>query len=99
MNQFSEESKLETGYKGTLSRQKSPVETYSGETETTAVFDELLYNKYSYNRNIQALYVTFSTKVNSFGLQLGLRGEYTDTETKSLGYERTAVSYTHLFST
>ena len=92
VNQFSEESKLETGYKGTLSRQKSPVETYSGETETTAVFDELLYNKYSYNRNIQALYVTFSTKVNSFGLQLGLRGEYTDTETKSLGYERTEAT-------
>ena len=63
-----------------------------GETETTAVFDELLYNKYSYNRNIQALYVTFSTKVNSFGLQLGLRGEYTDTETKSLGYERTEAT-------
>lgn len=82
--------------KGTLSSQKSPVETYSGETETTAVFDELLYNKYSYDRNIQALYATFSTKVNNFGLQLGLRGEYTDTETKSLGYgetEATAVPY------
>ena len=96
VNQFTEESKLEAGYKGTLSSQKSPVETYSGETETTAVFDELLYNKYSYDRNIQALYATFSTKVNNFGLQLGLRGEYTDTETKSLGYgetEATAVPY------
>ena len=72
------------------------METYSGETETTADFDELLYNKYSYDRNIQALYATFSTKVNNFGLQLGLRGEYTDTETKSLGYgetEATAIPY------
>lgn len=96
VNQFTEESKLEAGYKGTLSSQKSPVETYSGETEATAAFDELLYNKYSYDRNIQALYATFSTKVNNFGLQLGLRGEYTDTETKSLGYretEATAIPY------
>lgn len=38
VNQFTEESKLEAGYKGTLSSQKSPVETYSGETEATARF-------------------------------------------------------------
>ena len=86
VNQFSKESKLEAGYKGSLGYQKSPVETYSGPTEASATFDELLYNKYTYDRNIQALYATYSTKINNFGVQLGLRGEYTNTETKSLAY-------------
>ncbi len=86
VNKFSEDSKVEAGYKGSLSNRKSPVETYSGATEASAVLDELLFNKYIYDQNIQALYATYSTKLNQFGVQVGLRGEYTDTETKSLGY-------------
>lgn len=86
LNQFSEDSKVEIGYKGTFSTQKSPVETYSGATEETASLDEQLYNHFTYDRNIHALYTTYSTKFNNFGVQLGLRGEYTETDTKSLGY-------------
>ena len=86
VNEFTEDSKIEAGYKGSLSNRKSPVETYSGTTEETAVLDELLFNKYIYNQNIHALYATYSTKLNQFGIQAGLRGEYTATETKSLGY-------------
>lgn len=86
VNEFSENSKIEAGYKGSLSNRKSPVETYSGTTEKTAVLDELLFNKYIYNQNVHALYATYSTKLNQFGLQAGLRGEYTTTGTKSLGY-------------
>ena len=86
VTEFSEDSKLEAGYKGSLSNRKSPVETYSGATEASALLDEQLFNKYIYDQNIQALYATYSTKFNRFGLQAGLRGEYTDTWTKSLGY-------------
>lgn len=89
VNEFSKNSKLEAGYKGSFSRQKSPVETYAGETEEAAVPDEQLYNNFLYDQDIHAAYVTYSGRMGNFGFQGGLRGEYSRIDTKSLGYGQT----------
>lgn len=89
VNEFSGNSKIEAGYKGTLSRQKSPVETYSGENEEEAVPEEDLYNKFYYDQDIHALYATYSGRIEKFGFQAGLRGEYSKVTTQSLGFGQT----------
>lgn len=86
VNAFSENSKLEAGYKGTMSREKSPVETFSGTTVDDELPDEELYNKFYYDRDIQALYATYSGRLDKFGFQAGLRGEYSHIETRSLEF-------------
>lgn len=89
VNAFSDNSKLEAGYKGTISRQKSPVETFSGVTAEEALPDIPLYNKFYYDQDIQAAYVTYSGRLDKFGFQAGLRGEYSSVKTRSLGYGET----------
>ncbi|MDL2240411.1 TonB-dependent receptor [Bacteroidales bacterium OttesenSCG-928-K22] len=84
VNNFNKNSKLEAGYKGSLGREKSPVETFSGLTSETAIFDPVLYNKFIYNLDVHALYATYSGRINKFGYNVGLRGEYTGINTKSL---------------
>lgn len=88
-NAFNDNNKLEAGYKGTLSRENSPVETYSGVSASTAVEDKDLFNRFIYNQDIHALYATYSSKFNRLGVQIGLRGEYSKVNTKSLGYGQT----------
>jgi outer membrane receptor protein involved in Fe transport len=85
-NQLSKKTKIEAGYKGTLSKENSPVETYEGTTAANATLNEQLYNIFQYNQDIHALYATFSTKFNKLGVQLGLRGEYSKVKTHSLAY-------------
>jgi outer membrane receptor protein involved in Fe transport len=93
INTFNENSKLEAGYKGTLGREDSPVETFSGSTKDDAVATPELFNRFIYNQDVQALYSTYTGRVNKFGYQLGLRGEYSDIKTRSLGYGETDVPF------
>ncbi len=86
VNEFTKTSKLEAGYKGTFSRQNSPVETSSGVTAEDAQPDPLLYNRFLYDQDIHAAYATYSGRIEKFGFQLGVRGEYSRVNTKSLGY-------------
>ena len=84
VNTFKNNTKLEAGYKGTIGDDNSPVETYSGLTPETAIYDSILYNKFMYRTDIHALYSTYSGKIKKFGYNVGLRGEYTALRTKSL---------------
>ncbi len=96
VNRFTETMKLEAGYKGELQGEESPVKTFSGRNEASLKEDTRSYNDYFYDRNIHALYATFSHKINQFSYQLGLRGEYTGVHTQSLAYGQqraTAPSY------
>ena len=88
-NQISEMFKIETGYKGTLSHEDSPMTTWTGLTETDMPIDEDLYNRFIYDQNIQALYATFGGKISDFSFSAGLRGEYWHNEVKSLAYGET----------
>ncbi len=84
-NKLSENTKIEAGYKGDLDDNKSPTETWNDPEHLVII--ESLYNDFTYKSNIQALYATFSSRINkSFGYQLGLRGEYTHINTESIDY-------------
>lgn len=87
-SQLSESSKIEAGYKGTFSKENSPVQTYSGTDVEDAIPDAALYNRFQYDQNIQAIYTTYSGRFNKFGVQAGLRGEYSKVETSSRGYQQ-----------
>lgn len=89
-NAFNDNFRLEAGYKGTIEREDSPVKVYAGANEEEAVIAEKLWNEFIYNRDIHALYATFTGKINNFGFQVGLRGENTKVSTKSLAYGQSA---------
>ena len=79
-NQITENHKMETGYKGELRSEHSPIETMSGTSYGNLVPQNNLYNDFRYDSDIHALYVSYSGKINNFGIQAGLRGEYTLTD-------------------
>lgn len=85
VNTLNETSKIEAGYKGTLGRDNSPVTTY----KAPDILDKQLYNRFIYNQDIHALYTTYSGRINKFGYQVGLRGEYSKVNTRSLAYGQT----------
>ncbi|MDR1340166.1 MAG: TonB-dependent receptor [Prevotellaceae bacterium] len=102
VNEFNKDNKIEAGYKGTLGRENSPVETFSGRTKEDAVAVPELYNTFIYNQDIHALYSTYTGRLSQLGYQLGLRGEYSDINTRSLGYGESNIpfhnnSYFNLF--
>jgi len=74
-----ESSKFETGYQGdfNFSDESNDLFFYSTLNQEFELQDEysVLVN---YTNNVNALYAIFSSEVNDFGYQLGLRGEYTD---------------------
>lgn len=92
-NKINDNTKLEAGYKGTLGRENSPVQTYSGTTEGSALFDNNLYNRFIYNQDVHALYATYSGRVSKFGYQLGLRGEYSKIDTRSEDYAKNSIPF------
>ena len=74
-NAFNENHKLQAGYRGTFTRENSPVSTFSDKNEQKEIWE--LYNRFIYNRDLHALYATYSGKLwKNFGYQVGLRGEY-----------------------
>ena len=86
-NAFNENHKLQAGYRGTFTRENSPVSTFEDKNEQKEILE--LYNKFIYNRDLHALYATYSGKLwKNFGYQVGLRGEYykvfTDSRSKEV---------------
>lgn len=88
VNQFTKQFKIEAGYKGSLGSDNSPISTYMGANDATLEIVPELYNRFLYDKNIQALYASFGGRINKFNFQAGLRGEYWHVETKSLGYRQ-----------
>ncbi|MBQ2435023.1 MAG: TonB-dependent receptor [Bacteroidaceae bacterium] len=85
-NAFNENHKLQAGYRGTFSRENNPVETYAAPDKQQEI--AALYNRFVYNRDLHALYATYSGKLwKNFGYQVGLRGEYYKVSTNSLSKE------------
>jgi outer membrane receptor protein involved in Fe transport len=93
VNTLNENNKIEAGYKGTLGHEDSPVETFSGITKDDAVATPELFNRFIYNQDIHALYSTYTGRLNKLGYQLGLRGEYSNVKTRSLGYNETDIPF------
>ena len=84
VNKISETQKIEAGYKGTFSRENSPVSTYGDEAH--AVMQQTLYNRFIYDQDIHALYSTYSGRFGRLGYQVGVRGEYWKVNSESRNY-------------
>lgn len=87
-NTLSELARIEAGYKGTFQRNASPVDTYTGTTADDIRQDQALYNRFLYNQDVHALYLTYGGKWRNLSFQAGLRGEYWQVDTRSLDYEQ-----------
>jgi len=81
-----EKNKFEAGYQGRLESGKGENELYLYNT-ATEVYDFMPDFSHSIesNRDIHALYSTYSSEIGSFGYQLGLRGEYVDRKISLVG--------------
>lgn len=90
-NQLTKWLKFETGYKGNLSKENSPTDTYSGTIPGQLTQDIQLYNRFVYQNLINALYASFGGTVKSFSFSAGLRGEQWTIKTRSLGFGQTSA--------
>jgi len=92
VNQFTEWLKLEAGYKGNYNKENSPVSTMQGTNVDDLALNPDLYNRFIYNNDISALYVTLGGRVKDFSFSAGLRGEAWQVRSKSLNYGETETS-------
>jgi len=77
--------KLEAGYQGDYSHENSPVSTLSTKGGNFEI-DPLLYNRFIYNNNISAFYLTLGGKLKDFSYSAGLRAEAWQVRAWSLTY-------------
>ena len=82
-NKLSDIYKIEGGYRGQLSHDKNPVETFDGTSPATAVPQYSLFNHFFFDQDVHAVYSTFSGMMGRIGYQVGMRGEYTKRYTQS----------------
>ena len=88
-NQLTDNLKLEAGYNGNFSHENTPQESWRGPDEDNLVEDKPYYNRFIYDNNIHALYLTLNTKLwKRLGVMAGLRGEYWNVETESYSWEQ-----------
>ena len=89
-NKWDADHKIEAGWKSTLGRENSPIKTYTDPSKSASSFDPSAYNRFIYDQDIHAGYVTYTGKWSKLGYQLGMRGEYTKVKTLSKAWENGA---------
>lgn len=94
--------KLEAGFNGNYSYERSPVVTYENNNsfdgiESPDYLKPELYNNFFYRNNVSALYFTLGGKVKSLSFSAGLRGEAWQTAFKSLKYgeDKASIPWTN----
>lgn len=88
-NNLNERFKLEAGFNGNYNHENSPVSVMQGTSPSDLALNEALWNRFIYNNNISALYVTFGGKVEKLSFSAGLRSEAWQVRTRSLEYGQT----------
>lgn len=91
-NRFTDWLKFETGYNGNFNKENTPTDTYTGTSKYDMVQNPLLYNRFIYRNDINALYATLGGTVKKFSYSAGLRAEQWTVHTKSLGFGETENS-------
>jgi outer membrane cobalamin receptor len=85
-----ENDMFEAGFQGRTSLGDDETKLYHWDTDLGEFVEEINNrNTTSMDRNIYALYSVYKGKVNDFGYQVGLRGEYTDRKISSSGANQT----------
>ena len=87
-NQLKQWLKLETGYKGNISKENTPTDTYTGTNPSDMTQNPLLYNRFIYKNLINALYLTLGGTINRFSFSAGVRGEQWSIRTRSLAFDQ-----------
>lgn len=85
-NQVAPWLKLEAGYNGNYNHENTPVTYFTGSTQADMSLNEALYNRFIYNNNISAFYVTLGGKYKALSFSAGLRSEAWQVRTRSLTY-------------
>lgn len=88
-NQLTDWLKLEAGYNGNYSHERTPVRSFIGTEKDDLIPNENLFNTFLYSNDISALYFTLGGKYKSFSFSAGLRGEAWQVHTRSLGFGQT----------
>lgn len=78
--------KLEAGYNGNYNHENTPVMYRTGTMKEDMMTDPHLCNKFVYNNNISALYLTLGGKYRALSFSAGLRGEAWQVRTTSYNY-------------
>lgn len=90
-NQLTKELRLQAGYQGNFSHENTPQESYvdgSNWDGRAAEEDKDFFNRFIYDLDIHALYLTATYNFGRFGLMGGLRGEYWRVNTESYTWEQ-----------
>ncbi len=85
-NPISDQVTLQAGYNGRFSHENTPQESWIDDSHwdgSAQVEDKTYYNRFIYDMDVHALYVTSTMKFGRFGVMAGLRGEYWKVNTES----------------
>eukprot|EP01133_Synstelium_polycarpum_P017857 gene17857-21290_t len=82
-NPLNKNNKLEAGYDGQFNSQDQDFYVSAFDQAKQAFITDLQKtNRFIYHENIHAFYTTYTSQLKKFGILLGLRGEYTDLNSK-----------------
>ena len=89
-NPITEQFKIQTGYQGDFSHENTPQESWSDDTwQGTQLTEERdFFNRFIYDMDMHALYLTAQYQWGKLGIMGGLRGEYWKVNTESFSWEQ-----------
>lgn len=90
-NPVSEAFMLQAGYQGNFNRENSPQESFidtSSWDGSSMTEDKEFFNRFKYDMDIHAGYLTATLKFGKLGVMGGLRGEYWRVKTESYDYDQ-----------
>ena len=90
-NALTDKIKIEAGYSGKFAHENTPQESWTDEESYDGLNqteEEDYFNRFIYDNDIHAAYVTASVTIGKLGVMAGLRGEYWKVQTESYDYEQ-----------
>lgn len=97
---FNDSTKLEAGFDGSWTRMDLNTEYLDYNfVNQEYTFDSVRSNHFLFDENIQAIYLNYSTKVKSWGLSLGVRGEIASTNARQKDSTDNVRDYNSLYPT
>lgn len=88
-NQINDKVRLQAGYQGEFSHENTPQESWIDENSwegNNIVEDQAYFNRFIYDLDIHAFYLTTSIQLGNLGIMRGLRGEYWRVNTESFSW-------------
>lgn len=89
-NPITDKFKVQAGYEGRFSHENTPQESWTDNSwaGTNAQEDRAFYNRFIYDMDLHAAYVTAQYALGKLGVMGGLRGEYWRVNTESYTWEQ-----------